>query len=109
MGAPPMPSGRLGRKRRKARRAVEQHGIRVMTVRLPAELEQDAKGGPGRAALLEQADGLVEVDAHVRRESFGVGARVAGAFQLVDAPLDDVVMLRWVRDLEPRHRLNFPG
>jgi hypothetical protein len=82
-----MRSDLMSRKRRKARRAMEQYGISVMIVMLPADLEEDAYGSLGRASP--------PVDSRLLDERFAVRSAVAGAFELLETPLTDVAVVRW--------------
>jgi hypothetical protein len=82
-----MRSDLMSRKRRKARRAMEQYGISVMIVVLPPDLEEDAYGGLGRASPL--------VDSRLLDERFAVRSVVTGAFELLETPLTDVAVVRW--------------
>jgi hypothetical protein len=104
-----MRSGLMSRKRRKARRAMEQYGISVVLVLLPAALDEDANGGLAGASTLEEADGRAEVDMGLGGEQLGLAAVVAGAFELLETPLTDVVLLRWGQDFEPVHARDLPS
>jgi hypothetical protein len=82
-----MRSDLMSRKRRKARRAMEQYGISVMIVVLPPAFEEDAHRGLGRASRL--------VDPDLGYERFTLRSAVTGAFELLETPLTDVAVVRW--------------
>ncbi len=52
-------------------------------------LEEDARGGLGSAAALEQADRAVQVDVDASRELSRDARLVAGALEPLGAPADD--------------------
>src|ERR1700750_988222 len=57
-------------------------------------LEKDLERDLRRAAVLEQPDGLMQVDPELARQNLGLEAAAAGAPELLPPPGDDLVLAR---------------